>query len=397
MSISTAQLHLLRQDTPACLDVIHFNNAGASLTALPVQQAVQEHLQLEYKLGGYEAAAIHAEKSQAFYPTVAELLNAQPHQIAFATSATDAYNRALTSIPFKPGDLILTTENDYVSNQIAFLQVAKRFGAKIQVAPESPAGGVDVEAMCQLIRDQVPRLVAVTHMPTSSGLIQDIYTIGKVCREVDTLYIVDACQTAGQLPLDVQAIGCDFLTATFRKFLRGPRGTGFLYASDRVLQHKTAPLYLDLHSADWPTADHYLPQADARRYELWERNHALVHGAVAAAQYALSVGLTAVAQRTTDLAKQLRLALADHTSIQVMDKGENLGAIVTCYLPNHDPKALLTQLRKKKIHTSISWGTYAHYDFNRKNIPWVLRLSPHYYNTTEEIKNLTKEIFKIIC
>lgn len=397
MSISTAQLQFLRQDTPACLEVLHFNNAGASLTSHPVQQAVQEHLLLEYQLGGYEAAAVHAEKSNAFYPTIAELLQAQPHQIAFATSATDAYNRALTSIAFSPGDLILTTENDYVSNQIAFLQIARRFGATIQVAPESPAGGVNVEAMCQLIRDQVPRMVAVTHMPTSSGLIQDIHTIGRACREVDTLYIVDACQTAGQLPLDVEAIGCDFLTATFRKFLRGPRGTGFLYASDRVLQQETAPLYLDLHSADWPSADHYLPQADARRYELWERNHALVHGAVAAAQYALNVGLVAIAERTADLAKQLRQELAEHAGIQVMDKGENLGAIVTCYLPNQAPKALLAQLRKEKIHTSISWGDYAHYDFQRKNIPWVLRLSPHYYNTTEEIKNLTKEIFKIIC
>ncbi len=397
MSISPAQLHLLRQDTPACLEVLHFNNAGASLTPLPVQQAVQEHLLLEYQLGGYEAAAINAEKSAAFYAAVAEMLHTQPRQIAFTTSATDAYNRALTSISFKPGDLILTTENDYASNQIAFLQIAKRFGANIQIAPESPAGGVDTEAMCQLIRHHVPRLVAVTHMPTSSGLIQDITAIGRACREVDTLYIVDACQTAGQLPLDVEAIGCDFLTATFRKYLRGPRGTGFLFVSERLLNSEMAPLYLDLHSAEWPALHEYQPQTDARRFELWEHNHALVHGAAAAVRYAQTIGLEAIAERSSSLAQQLRAILAEHASIQVMDTGENLGAIVTCYLRDQKPQALLAQLRQEKIHTSISWIANAQYDFQRKNIPWVLRLSPHYYNTTEEIKILTKKIFKIIC
>lgn len=397
MSITTAQLHRLRQDTPACLEVLHFNNAGASLTPLPVQQAVQEHLLLEYQIGGYEAAAIHAEKSDAFYTAVAEILHAQPQQIAFTTSATDAYNRALTSIAFKPGDLILTTENDYASNQIAFLQISKRFGANIKVAPESPAGGVDTEAMCQLIRDQAPRLVAVTHMPTSSGLIQDITTIGKACREVDTLYIVDACQTAGQLPLDVAAIGCDFLTATFRKFLRGPRGAGFLFISERVLNSEMTPLYLDLHSAEWPAPNTYQPQPDARRFELWERNHALVHGAAAAARYAQAIGLSAIAERSSSLAQELRARLQEHADIEVMDQGENLGAIVTCYIAGQEPQALMTQLRQEKIHTSISGITNAQYDLHRKNIPWVLRLSPHYYNTTEEIEILTKKIFKIIC
>ncbi|WP_367388422.1 aminotransferase class V-fold PLP-dependent enzyme [Lewinella sp. LCG006] len=397
MSISPTQLHLLRQDTPACMDVIHFNNAGASLTPRPVQAAIQEHLLLEYQLGGYEAAAIHAEKSDAFYTAVAEMLHAQPRQIAFTNSATDAYNSALSSISFKPGDLILTTENDYASNQIAFLQLAKRFGASIKIAPESPAGGVDTEAMCQLIRDYQPHLVAVTHMPTSSGLIQDITSIGRACREVDTMYIVDACQTAGQLPLDVQAIGCDFLTATFRKFLRGPRGTGFLFASERILNSEMAPLFLDLHSAEWPSPDKYHPQTDARKFELWERNHALVQGAATAARYAQTIGLEAIAERSSFLAQELRAALQEHAGIQIMDRGENLGAIVTCYLPQQQPQALLTQLRQEKIHASISGIANAQYDLQRKNVPWVLRLSPHYYNTTEEIQILTKKIFKIIC
>lgn len=397
MTFSPQQIAQLRQETPACHDIIHFNNAGASLTPLPVSQSVYHHLQLEERLGGYEAAAINAAKSQAFYPAVARLLNTNAQNIAFASSATDAYNRALTAIPFVAGDLILTTENDYVSNHIAFLQIAKRFGVEVLCAREDDQGGVDLDNMLQLIRDKRPKLVAVTHMPTSSGLIQDVETIGQACQQTDSWYIVDACQTAGQLPLDVGTIACDFLSATFRKFLRGPRGTGFLYVSDRALAAGLCPQYLDLHSANWISNTSYQPQADARRFEQWERNHALLQGATAAALYAQQIDLEKIAGQTAFLARQLREQLQTIPQLQLLDQGNQLGAIVTCYHPAANPQQLLQQLRARKIHTSINWLDYARYDFQRKEVPWALRLSPHYYNTIEEINNLSKEIFKIIC
>jgi selenocysteine lyase/cysteine desulfurase len=397
MTFTPQQITQFRQETPACQEVIHFNNAGASLTPIPVTRSVYRHLQLEERLGGYEAAAVHEAKSQAFYPAVASLLRAADRNIAFASSATDAYNRALSAIPFASGDLILTTENDYVSNQIAFLQIAKRFGAEVLYAREDDHGGVDLEDMLRLIRKKRPKLVAVTHMPTSSGLIQDIETIGQACQETESWYIVDACQTAGQLPLDVNAIACDFLSATFRKFLRGPRGTGFLYVSDRALAAGLTPQYLDLHSANWTADSSYEPQTDAHRFEQWERNYALVHGATAATVYAQQIGLDKIADQTAFLAHQLREQLKTIPQLQVLDRGAKLGAIVTCYHPAADPNQLVQQLRAKKIHSSLNWLAYARFDFQRKGVPWALRLSPHYYNTIEEINNLSKEIFKIIC
>ncbi len=397
MPFSTAEIDAFRKETPACQEVIHFNNAGAALQPLNVQKVVNDHLALEYRLGGYEAAAIRAEQSAGFYPIFARLLNAKPSEIAFASSATDAYNRALSAIPFQEGDLILTTENDYVSNQIAFLQIQKRHGAKLKIAPESEVGGVDIERMQELIRTLHPKLVAVTHMPTSNGLIQDVYAIGKTCQAENITYLVDACQTAGQVPLDVQAMGCDFLSATCRKFLRGPRGTGFLFVSERIIKKGWAPQYLDLHSALWTAYDKFEPQLDARRFELWERNHAMVQGASAAADYALSVGLDRVAEYTQQIAASLREQLSELPQIQITDQGKKLGAIVTFHIPEQDPQVLLQQLRAASIHGSISWGDYARYDMGRKAVPWVLRWSPHYYNTIEEVEKATKKIFKIIC
>lgn len=397
MVFSSDELAQFRTDTPSCKTLVHLNNAGAALQPLVVQQTVQEHLELEYRLGGYEAAALREEHSQRFYQSVARLLNTQAAHIAFTSSATDAYNRALSCIPFQAGDLILTTANDYASNQIAFLQIAQRYGVKIQIAPECKEGGVDVQQMQQLIHRLHPKLVAVTHMPTNSGLIQDVESIGQSCRAEDTLYLVDACQTAGQLPLDVQQIACDFLAATSRKFLRGPRGGGFLYVSERVLKTDWAPHYLDLHSASWTAAEAFVLQEDARRFETWERNHAIVQGTAAAVDYALQLGLDRIHAYTQALAAHAREELQQNTAIQLMDWGAQLGAIVTFHIPGQDPKKLLDQLREENIHSSISWGNYAHYDMGRKNVPWVLRWSPHYYNTIEEVEKATKKIFKIIC
>jgi selenocysteine lyase/cysteine desulfurase len=208
MNIDVAQLWA---ETPGCASRIHFNNAGSSLPS-PVLEAEIEHLRLEAEIGGYEAADLCAEAIDGFYTATAELLGCRPENVAFATNATDAISRALSSIPFEPNDVILTTRDDYVSNQIAFLSLRKRFGVEMVHAPAVAEGGVDVDAMARLMRERRPRVVVATHIPTSSGLVQPVAEIGRHCRELELLYLVDACQSVGQLQLDVETIGCDFLS-----------------------------------------------------------------------------------------------------------------------------------------------------------------------------------------
>lgn len=381
-----------RLDTPGTAKFIHLNNAGAALMPAPVIKAVQDHLELELLNGGYEAAALAREAINRFYPVLARLLNAQERNIAFTASATDSYNRALSSISFQQGDVILTTNNDYVSNQIAFLQLQKRFGIRLIRAADRPEGGVDPLDMERLIRVHRPRLVAVTHIPTSSGLIQPVQAIGELCRRHDCHYLVDACQSAGQLPLDVETMHCDFLTATFRKFLRGPRGTGFLYVSDRVLDQPLAPLFLDLHSATWPEADRYELCPDAKRFENWERAYALVLGATAAVDYALSVGLEAISTQVRNNAAYLRDKLSGLEHLALLDRGAELGGIVTVNIPGRQPGPVKARLREAGINTSlVSYGS-AVLDFDQKGVDWALRLSPHYYNTVEEMDRAVGEI-----
>ncbi|GAB7039181.1 MULTISPECIES: aminotransferase class V-fold PLP-dependent enzyme [Catenuloplanes] len=375
----------LRADTPGCARVVHLNNAGSSLPPAPVLDAMTGHLRLEAEIGGYEAADARAEQIQDFYTEAAALLGAQPAEIAFANNSTHAYATALSAIDFAPGDVVLTTRDDYISNQIAFLSLARRRGVRVVHAPDAPGGGVDVDAMAALMRAHRPRLVAVTHVPTSSGLIAPVAAIGRHCRELDLLYLVDACQSIGQVPLDVTEIGADLLTATGRKFLRGPRGTGLLYVSARVLAAGYEPLFIDMRGAHWTEPGAYRPVATAARFEDWEFPYAGLLGLSAAIRYARRIGVPALSRRAVGLAASLRDRLREIDGVTVLDRGPALGAIVTCAVDGAAPAPLKATLTGHGINSSVTLREHARFDFADKGIEWCLRLSPHYFNTEGEI------------
>lgn len=386
-------LETLRADTPGTQHVVHLNNAGASLMPTPVVEAITNYIALEAEMGGYEAADFSRDAIRGFYTATAELLSTKPDNIAATANATDAYARALSAIPFERGDVILTTRNDYASNQIAFISLQKRFGLKIVRADDDTYGGVSVDDMAAKIRLLRPRLVAVTHVPTNSGLVQPVEAIGQLCREYDVLYLVDACQSVGQLPVDVAQIQCDFLTATCRKFLRGPRGMGFLYVSDKVLSEGYAPLFIDLHGASWESADAFCPAPTARRFEDWEFPYALVLGAAEAHRYALNVGLSTIARRNAELGTMLRTKLNALPGVRLLDEGQHLSSIITLFSERKSAADLKAALSAERINTSLSTYGSALLDYQRKGMTTAaLRISPHYYNTEGEVNAVVEAL-----
>jgi selenocysteine lyase/cysteine desulfurase len=397
MNLADRSLADLRADTPGCAHRVHFNNAGAALMPRPVIDAVQAHIQLEAEIGGYEADARVRDALEGAHAAVAEIIGAAPDRVAFVEHATAAVSAALSAVPFAPGDVIATTQNDYASSQIQYLSLARRFGVEIVRAPDAPEGGVDLVAMEEIIHRRRPKLVSVTHVPTNSGLIQDVASIGTMCRARDILYLVDACQSVGQMPLDVEAIGCDFLAATARKYLRGPRGVGFLYVSDRVLDAGLEPLFIDMWGADWIDADLYQPAPDARRFEWWERSVALALGMGAAARYASDLGLGPVRDRVRGLAAALRERLAALPGVRVLDHGRELGATVSVAVDGHEATDLVRDLRLRGINTSAQERVYAVLDFDAKGVETALRISPHYYNLESEIDTLLDALAEILA
>lgn len=385
-----------RADTPATESLNHLNNAGAGLMPHPVLEAVGSHLALESRIGGYEAADAVEGELAAVYSGVAELIGSQSHNIALLEHATVAFNAALSSIAFQEGDVLLTTRNDYVSNQIAFLSLQNRFGVEVVRAPDAEAGGFDVGAMEALIRRRRPKLVSVTHVPTSSGLVQPVEAIGALCASLEVLYLVDACQSVGQMPLDVDRIQCDFLSATGRKFLRGPRGTGFLYVSDGVLSRGLEPLFPDLHGAVWVDDDIYQAAPDATRFEMWESSIALRLGLGQAARYATRVGLSESYARVQSLAERLRAGLAELPEARVLDHGEHLCGIVTVAIDGMPSGPLSLAMRARGVNTSYIEESSAVLDYRDKGVTDALRLSPHYYNTEDEIDAAVALIAELI-
>jgi selenocysteine lyase/cysteine desulfurase len=388
----TLDLARLRAETPGCASRIHFNNAGSGLMATPVLEAITEYLELEAELGGYEAADAREEAIHDFYAATAQLLGCKARNIAFASNATDAFARALSSIPFASDDLILTTRDDYISNQIAFFSLRKRFGVDVVHAPNVPEGGVDVGAMERVMRERRPRLVAVTHIPTNSGLVQPVAEIGRRCRELELLYLVDACQSVGQYAIDVEQLGCDFLSATGRKFLRGPRGSGLLYVSDRALAAGYEPLFIDMRGARWVGPEDYRQVETAARFEDWEFSYATLLGSAAAIRYALTVGIDVIAERTPALGAALRERLAELDGVRIFDRGRRRCAIVTFTVDGWNSEVLMTELRRRRINSSVSAREHALYDFTDKGVEACVRMSPHYYNTEQEVDEVVDAV-----
>jgi selenocysteine lyase/cysteine desulfurase len=390
------ELSRWREDTPGCARLVHLNNAGAALVPKPVSDAVNAHLALEQELGGYEAADAQKPALQEAYRAVAKMLGAEARNIALVQSSTVAFAQAISAFDLKQGDLLLTSRSDYASNQIMYLSLAHRRGVEIVRAPDAPEGGIDPDAVRSLLRRRRPSLVALTWIPTNSGLVQPVEAVGAICREADVPYLVDACQAVGQMPIEVAKLGCDFLAATARKFLRGPRGMGFLYVSDRLLDAGSHPLLVDMHGATWTQPDEFALTPDARRFEYWECSHALVLGLGAAARYATAVGLQVARDRARDLAAYTRTRLAELPGVRVLDRGPELCAITTATVAGRDGSELKLALRARRINTSSPEREDAVIDMDEKAASSALRISPHYYNTREEVDTAVETLREIL-
>lgn len=378
----------LRADTPGCERVVHLNNAGAALPPRCVVDRVIAHLQTEASIGGYEAQADAAEELAGVYEALATLVGARPHEIAVVENATRGWDMAFYALArrFAPGDRILTTTNEYGSNLAAFAQVAERTGATVQIIPDDEDGVLDLEALDREL-ERGAACLAVNHLPTHDGLVNPAAEIGKRAREAGVPYLLDGCQAVGHLPIDVAGIGCDMLSATSRKFLRGPRGMGFLYVSDHLADELDPP-FVDLHAAEVRSPGAFRLQPGARRFETWETNVAAKLGLGVAARYASDLGVASLWARIQELSSDLRAKLARIPGTRVTDRGRIRSGIVTFTLEGVEPQQAVRRFRDEHgINLSASLPAHAPHDQ-----PTRLRASVHAYNTSDEVDQLVAAV-----
>jgi selenocysteine lyase/cysteine desulfurase len=379
----------LRADTPAVTQLIHFNNAGAALMPAPVIETMTRHIQLEASLGGYEAAGHQSAEVDNVYGAIARLINAQPDEIAVIENATRAWDMAFYSLPLQPGDVVLTSTTEYAGNYIPYLQLKQQRGIEIRVIPNDEHGQVSLSALKDMLDDDRVALISLPVIATNGGPVQPVEQIGALARAAGVLFLLDACQGVGQMPIDVQKIGCHMLAATSRKYLRGPRGMGFLYV-ERSLCQNLEPAFLDLHAASLQTADTFKIRPDARRFENWECNVAAKLGLGAAVEYAQAQGIEPIWLRIQHLADYLRQRLADIPGVTPRDLGAVKSGIVTFTHCNSSAAQVQQWLasQEKRINVTTSTFRSTLLDMQHRDLLEVSRASLHAYNTEAEIDTM---------
>lgn len=380
----------LRAETPGVSNRVHLNNAGTGLMPSAVLEAMIGYLRRESEIGGHEAARETAAHLDGVYDSVARLVGSAKDEIALTENGTVAWQMAFYAQQLRPGDRILTARAEYGANYVAMLQVAKRTGATIEVIPDDAHGVLDPDALEKMLDKRV-RLIAITWVPTNGGLVNPAAAVGRIARAHGIPYLLDACQVVGRMPVDVSELGCDMLTAAGRKFLRGPRGTGFLYVR-RDLMYQLEPPMIDHFAAPWLTLDQYELRPDARRFETLENNYAARLGLGVAVDYALAIGMDEIAPRCQALANQMRLTLSEVPGVRVYDLGPQPAATVTFSVDRHEPETVQMRLAELGINVSTSRPSSTLIDATVRNLPTLVRASPHYYNTEEEIDRMTTAI-----
>ena len=384
----------VRADTQGIAHSTHLLVCGSALMPTCVVEAVIAHTQLEAQIGGYEAQASQAELLDKVYRSVAGYIGAAAHEVALMENATVAWCHAFYALPLKQGSRILTCEAEYAANYVAFLQRAKRDNLKIEVIPSDENGVLDLAALEEAMGDDVG-VVAITWVPTNGGLVNPAVEVGRIANAHGVPYLLDACQAAGQMRIDVEELGCDFLSATGRKYLRGPRGTGFLYIKDKWLGF-LEPAMIDHFGAPWVARDKYELREDARRFETWENSYALRAGLGAAVDYADQIGIDQINDRVTFLAEEARKALSEVSAVKVRDLGKSRCGIVSFSIEGFETQSIVKQMAALGYVIGASTPSSTRIDSERRNLPTLLRIAPHYYNTEEEVRGAVERLSSLI-
>jgi selenocysteine lyase/cysteine desulfurase len=392
--LTELEIQQFRAETKGTTERVHFNNAGASLPPDVVVQTMIDYLNEESTYGGYETEAKYHEQLENVYTLIARLINANVDEVAIAENASTAWGIAFYGLDFKKGDVVITSEMEYVTNLIGFLNVQKKLGVVIKVIPNDEKGNFSLHALEEAITSET-KLIAVTEIASTTGGMIPIVEIGKIARKHNILYLVDACQSAGHVPIDVKEIGCDMLSVTGRKYLRAPRGTGFLYVRKEV-QDRIKPIFMDNHATDWVSLNDYQLRSDARRYELYEKNRALMLGLGKAIEYALNIGLGRIWERIQYLSALLRAQLAQIDGVTVHDFGDRQCGIVTLSVEGFEASAIKSRLANDLINVTVGKAVSTLIYMEKNKLESIVRASIHYYNTEEEIQIFCKSLEAII-
>jgi cysteine desulfurase / selenocysteine lyase len=389
-SFNDTEIQAFRTETKGAVERIHLNNAGASLPPDIVVNTMVDFLHEEALHGGYETEAKYRTRLDHTHTLIAQLIHADPDEIALVENASAAWDIAFNGLNFQQGDEVIISEMEYVSNVLGLLNAQKLYGIDIKIISNDAEGNFPINELEAAITNRT-KLIAITHVPSTAGNVLPVAAIGEVARKHNIVYLLDACQSVGQMPVDVQAIGCDMLAVTGRKYLRGPRGSGFLYVRRQILD-KLKLFFFDGRTVVDVDQQGFEVRKDARRFEWYEKNPAVVLGLQKAVEYVLNIGVDRIWQRIQHLSSLFRQRLRELDGITVHDQGDELCGIVTFSMSGVTAATIKSKLAAKNINVHIGFAKSTLYYMNRKKLDGIVRASVHYYNTEEEIELVCRQL-----
>ncbi|HET9625813.1 MAG TPA: aminotransferase class V-fold PLP-dependent enzyme [Kofleriaceae bacterium] len=373
--------------------LVHFNAAAAGLPLRPVVDRVIEHLEREAVDGAMEAARAVTGELEALYASAARLLGCGVDEVAVMESHTRGWQLAFAGFRFAAGDRILTARSEWAGNYAALLRAAEHAGATVEVVPSDDSGQVSIPALEAMLDPRV-KLIALTWLPANGGLINPAQEVGRVARAAGIPFVLDAAQAIGQVPIDVAALGCDVLTASGRKYLRGPRGTGVLYVR-RGFAEQLVPPPLDHVSAPRSPDGRFVQRLDARRYEAGETSVALRLGLGVAIDHALAIGLPALRAQIASNASQLRAALADVRGLVLRDLGVERSGLVSFTIDGIACEAIRVALAARRINVAVNGVAYTPLDMTARGLDQIVRASVHADTTRADIAHLVHALHEL--
>jgi cysteine desulfurase / selenocysteine lyase len=384
--LSPGRVAALRAATPGCARRVHLNTAGAGLPSQQVLSAMTAHLARESLEGPMEAGAAVAPVLEELRALAARLINAEPADVAFASGCTHAWGVAFAALPpLRPGQRVLVSRHEWGSNLASLARAAHHAGVRLETMACAEDGSVDPEALARAIDERVA-LIALTWLPANGGLVNDAQAIGAVARAAGVPLLIDAAQALGQMPVDVQAVGCDLLVAPGRKHLRGPRGTALLYARPGF-RERLQPAFLDVDGlvSDAGAGAVAGLRADARRLETGETSVAALLGLREAVSLALELGAGPIASRVRALAGLLREGLAGIDGVHLRDLGTQRSALVSFTLDRIGPQQLKQELARRAINIGANGVPYTPLDMRARGLDMIARMSVSCLTTEDEI------------
>ncbi len=376
-------------------NLIHFNNAGTGISNINIIKLISSYMRKEKMYGGYEIAERYSKKIQKLYLNLGRLLNSNKNEVSFIPNTTLGWNLIFSSLKFTKNDEILIFENEYNSNYISMLK-RKRDIKKIVIS-KIDCDGLICEKDFLKNLSKFTKVCSLQHISSQCGNKINIKRICKIIKEYNPniVIILDCCQSVGQVEINVKSIGCDVLIGSGRKYLCGPRGTGFIYIRNK-LRKKIIPVFEDMSTTSIKKNHQLEIRNDSKIFETFEQSIALKLGLSKAVENLLKIGIKKIERKILSLSLHLRKELEKFRQIIFLECMDNLSGINTFYIKDIETAYIYKFLKKNYINTQISDDSVSYLYFKRKRIKNVIRVSLHYYNTKKEIDFFIKKIKNLL-